>query len=31
MPEVRRVLEEALPPEVLAKTTLLMDRKRRTR
>jgi hypothetical protein len=31
MQEVRRVLEEALPPEVYAKTTLLMDRKRRTR
>jgi len=31
MQEVRRVLEEALPPEVWAKTTILMDRKRRTR
>jgi hypothetical protein len=31
MPEVRRVLEEALPPEVYAKTTILMDRKRRAR
>ena len=29
MQEVRRVLEEALPPEVYAKTTILMDRKRR--
>jgi ribonuclease Z len=28
MQEVRKVLEEALPPEVYAKTTLLMDRKR---
>lgn len=31
MQEVRRVLEEALPPEVCAKTTILMDRKRRAR
>jgi len=31
MPEVRRVLEEALPPEIYAKTTILMDRKRRQR
>jgi hypothetical protein len=31
MQEVRRVLEEALPPEVYAKTTILMDRKRRAR
>ncbi|OHB63064.1 MAG: hypothetical protein A2Y77_08100 [Planctomycetes bacterium RBG_13_62_9] len=31
MPEVRRVLEEALPPEVWAKTTILMDRKSRRR
>lgn len=31
MQEVRRVLEEALPPEVWAKTTILMDRKRRVR
>jgi ribonuclease Z len=29
MQEVRRVLEEALSPEVYAKTTILMDRKRR--
>jgi len=29
MQEVRRVLEEALVPEVYAKTTILMDRKRR--
>jgi hypothetical protein len=27
MQEVRRVLEEALPPEVYAKTTILMDRR----
>jgi ribonuclease Z len=31
MQEVRKVLEEALPSEVYAKTTLLMDRKRRQR
>jgi len=31
MQEVRRVLEEALPPEVYEKVTLLMDRRRRTR
>ncbi len=31
MQEIRRVLEEALPPEVYAKTTILMDRKRRVR
>jgi ribonuclease Z len=31
MADVRKVLEEALPPEVYAKTTLLMDRKRRAR
>jgi ribonuclease Z len=31
MQEIRRVLEEALPPEVWAKTTLLMDRKRKAR
>ena len=31
MPEVRRVLEEALPPEVYAKTTLLMDYRNRRR
>ena len=31
MQEVRKVLEEALPPEIYAKTTLLMDRKRRPR
>jgi ribonuclease Z len=30
MQEIRKVLEEALPPEVWAKTTLLMDRKRKT-
>jgi ribonuclease Z len=29
MSEVRRVLEEALPPEIYAKTIVLMDRKRR--
>jgi ribonuclease Z len=29
MQEVRRVLEEALPPEVYAKTTILMDRRGR--
>lgn len=31
MQEIRKVLEEALPPEVWAKTILLMDRKRRAR
>ncbi|MBN1508895.1 MAG: hypothetical protein JW955_18760 [Sedimentisphaerales bacterium] len=31
MSEVRRVLEEALPPEIFAKTTILMDRKSRHR
>ena len=31
MQEVRRVLEEALPPEVYAKVTLLMDRRSRRR
>jgi ribonuclease Z len=31
MPEVRRVLEEALPPEVWARTMILMDRKSRRR
>jgi len=31
MQEVRRVLEEALPPEVWARTAILMDRKRRRR
>jgi hypothetical protein len=29
MQEIRRVLEEALPPEVWAKTTILMDRRAR--
>ena len=29
MQEIRRVLGEALPPEVWAKTTILMDRKLR--
>ncbi len=31
MQEVRRVLQEALPPEVYAKTTILMDRRGRRR
>ena len=31
MQEVRRVLEEALPPEVWARTTILMDRRSRRR